>query len=354
MDSKVEKFIAYALFFAGVLSNGIGVITRLSLASSAFMSIVNTRVTIFSLTFLIAIAISFFPIKQYHVFNICAVYATAFINFPATLFTNRSLVFITYLTILGTAFGLISYKNKKHIISAIVVLVFYLIIISMKVNRWIPRIVIQEQLLADLVYPTNDWLIKHYRELFGGIISSYLFSLLAVTFALTKFTNTNELLLDTTLKDPLTGCFNRSKFEDLIQHKNSISFVAVLDIDNFKSYVKEYGEVAGDTILKNLTNIVSEYTNDDICLYRYARDQFFLVAKSEVEETVFFDNLQRIWTGINYRFGLADQPICVSIGCLDTRIDNDLDVALGALKQLQIAKKYGGAQIRYKNEALMY
>jgi diguanylate cyclase (GGDEF)-like protein len=83
--------------------------------------------------------------------------------------------------------------------------------------------------------------------------------------------------------DPLTQCFNRRYFNDIITQKlieqsiaNKTSYLVVVDIDHFKSFNDTYGHSAGDKVLKELVkNLQSDSRlNDNVV--RMGGEEFIL------------------------------------------------------------------------------
>ena len=87
-------------------------------------------------------------------------------------------------------------------------------------------------------------------------------------------------------KDPLTGVYNRRKFDNDIELLISMSdrttkgcALLILDIDNFKDFNDKYGHFEGDLLLKKVThNIENSIRNyDKIHIYRYGGEEFVII-----------------------------------------------------------------------------
>ena len=87
-------------------------------------------------------------------------------------------------------------------------------------------------------------------------------------------------------KDPLTGVYNRRKFDNDIELLISMSdrttkgcALLIIDIDNFKDFNDRYGHFEGDLVLKKVThNIESNIRNyDKIHIYRYGGEEFIII-----------------------------------------------------------------------------
>lgn len=97
-------------------------------------------------------------------------------------------------------------------------------------------------------------------------------------------------------KDPLTGLYNRRKFDQDIELVLSMSGRAnkgtgllFIDIDNFKKYNDEYGHQKGDLVLKNVTESIEKNLRDydKIHLYRYGGEEFVIIISDITIENTF-------------------------------------------------------------------
>ncbi|BED88501.1 GGDEF domain-containing protein [Pseudoalteromonas sp. MM1] len=96
--------------------------------------------------------------------------------------------------------------------------------------------------------------------------------------------------------DPLTGFFNRRKFDDDIQQfcqtyseQADDSVLAVLimfDIDHFKRFNDDFGHQKGDEVLKLVAKKVSQNISDNLNVYRYGGEEFCI--------TGYFDSINDI------------------------------------------------------------
>ena len=93
-----------------------------------------------------------------------------------------------------------------------------------------------------------------------------------------------ELLREQSVRDHLTGLFNRRYLEETLnreilraaRRKTTIGII-MLDVDNFKRINDIYGHAAGDTILQKLGDfLISNVRGDDIAS-RYGGDEFIVV-----------------------------------------------------------------------------
>jgi len=92
-----------------------------------------------------------------------------------------------------------------------------------------------------------------------------------------------DQLRDQSIRDPLTGLFNRRYMEETFEReidrasRNNIalSFV-MIDIDHFKSINDTYGHEAGDQVLIELGKILSHVTRNEDIACRYGGEEFVI------------------------------------------------------------------------------
>jgi diguanylate cyclase (GGDEF)-like protein len=87
-------------------------------------------------------------------------------------------------------------------------------------------------------------------------------------------------------KDPLTGVYNRRKFDRdiellvaLYRRSGKGSGLLIIDIDHFKKYKDEHGHQKGDQILKTVSRCIARSLRDydRIHIYRYGGEEFVVI-----------------------------------------------------------------------------
>ena len=94
----------------------------------------------------------------------------------------------------------------------------------------------------------------------------------------------NAQLEELSTHDPLTGLYNRRKFEDFlryeiirsVRHKRSFSLIMV-DLDNFKYINDTFGHPIGDLVLKELTALLADGLRRGDVLTRLGGDEFAIM-----------------------------------------------------------------------------
>ncbi len=179
-----------------------------------------------------------------------------------------------------------------------------------------------------------------------------------------KFTYHDELdenfqkeMFDAALRDGLTGAYNKNylinhlntELAFALRHKSPLSLI-IFDIDHFKHVNDTYGHLAGDAILKRLSDIcIATLRRDDI-FARYGGEEFCIVSRGtrlEAAEVI----AKRLCTLIdNTEFVFDGQliPITISLGVAalpDMPAQTPDDLIGIADKALYRAKRGGRNQV---------
>jgi len=196
--------------------------------------------------------------------------------------------------------------------------------------------------------------VKHSQEYFLMLIVLlivlYLFLLIIILLlwrSKTKFLNISST-------DPLTNVINRNGFfegirymhEKALKNKYDLYFI-IFDIDRFKNINDEYGHLAGDKVLKNLSEIINKHIRKTDFFGRWGGDEFVLAISNVSYEIIkgIVEKLSRIVSG--YDFGI-DENLTISIGVAKLSQDESIDDLLKkADEALYEAKKAGRNGIKY-------
>jgi len=113
----------------------------------------------------------------------------------------------------------------------------------------------------------------------------YLMSMATEYIAL-SLTNTRlrSKLLEQSVRDPLTGLFNRRYLEESLnceiiraKRTNSKIGIIIMDVDHFKRFNDEYGHLTGDSLLKGLGSLLQRVVRADDIVCRYGGEEFIVV-----------------------------------------------------------------------------
>lgn len=133
-----------------------------------------------------------------------------------------------------------------------------------------------------------------------------------------------EALRNQSIRDPLTGLFNRRFLDDSLQRelrrasrKNRPLSILMLDIDHFKRFNDTFGHEAGDILLRHLGSFLQSYIRADDLAFRYGGEEFVIIlpeasldsARQRAEQLV--KDFKRL--DVQYR-GTTLGPLTVSVG----------------------------------------
>ena len=93
-----------------------------------------------------------------------------------------------------------------------------------------------------------------------------------------------EVLRSQSIRDPLTGLFNRRYMEESLERElrraerngQSVGFI-MLDIDHFKHFNDSFGHQAGDALLRALGDLIGERTRGQDVACRFGGEEFSLI-----------------------------------------------------------------------------
>jgi diguanylate cyclase (GGDEF)-like protein len=147
-------------------------------------------------------------------------------------------------------------------------------------------------------------------------------------------------------RDGLTGLFNRTTFDELLQQNMSISektganlSLILIDVDNFKEVNDTYGHVAGDRVLSDMGRILQSILRREDAACRYGGEEFAILIQYATQKQV-VQAAEKIRSHVE-RHSFGELPrITVSVGCCTYQLDesatsfiNRVDLALYEAKR---------------------
>lgn len=159
----------------------------------------------------------------------------------------------------------------------------------------------------------------------------------------------NEMLLDKSRRDALTGLLNKSAFqhcaEPFLNQKGIMLLIA--DLDNFKTVNDQYGHPCGDFVLKEMALQMEAAFPDAIGISRIGGDEFAILTREESSPSpadaaaALIRSVSQItWHGRNVSTGCSIG--CCCIGLTGVSFEHLYSQADRALYQ---AKKQGKQQL---------
>lgn len=91
-------------------------------------------------------------------------------------------------------------------------------------------------------------------------------------------------LREETIRDPLTGAFNRRYLQETLPRELAMAgredkplCVVMLDLDHFKNFNDSYGHAAGDAVLQGLVALLSAHIRQGDAICRYGGEEFVVI-----------------------------------------------------------------------------
>jgi diguanylate cyclase (GGDEF)-like protein/PAS domain S-box-containing protein len=93
--------------------------------------------------------------------------------------------------------------------------------------------------------------------------------------------NLETQLIEQSIRDPLTGCYNRREFTNLQREldgtEEAMWGCIYVDIDHFKQYNDSYGHAAGDKTLIKMSRFLMRHVRAEEAVIRMGGDEFLVV-----------------------------------------------------------------------------
>jgi diguanylate cyclase (GGDEF)-like protein/PAS domain S-box-containing protein len=134
----------------------------------------------------------------------------------------------------------------------------------------------------------------------------------------------SEKLASQSVRDPLTGLFNRRYMMESLQReilraerKNTTIGIVMADIDHFKQFNDKYGHAAGDELLMHVGNFLKSKIRRADVACRYGGEEFILfLPESSLDDT--YQRMEEILEGVQslvaYQHGSRLASITLSLG----------------------------------------
>lgn len=141
------------------------------------------------------------------------------------------------------------------------------------------------------IMPDSAWAASSLSQVVLWTGFAILAQLAGLTYAVIRLEERRKYLRFLSETDKLTGIYNRSGFDDqldhhLRRHPDQPCIVAELDIDNFKFINDLYGHPTGDRALQTLASSLRRFFASDVVIGRNGGDEFCLLLPGETRESV--------------------------------------------------------------------
>ena len=263
-----------------------GVLFMLFLGTDYYDAINTSSLLIITFTrvlFLIISIIVFFVTKQ----------TIKYTNYIYLVTAYSAFIAIAYLVILA------QYESLRYLsILGLMVVSFAIYILPIKIIY--SQIISFMLSILFLIYPAQK--IEGLKRYDIYKIAAYQIILLIYCNISTYLTNSykrkqfvsNRELLGLAVTDPLTGIYNRAKFNEEIEklvnlssrYDNPLSLI-LFDIDNFKRVNDSYGHLVGDSVLKTIVSTINNSIRITDTFARWGGEEFMiLLPNTDIWEAV--------------------------------------------------------------------
>ncbi len=130
-------------------------------------------------------------------------------------------------------------------------------------------------------------------------------------------------IYEATVRDPLTGCFNRHFFDERLTAELSYAkrhgaplAVLFVDADHFKQVNDTHGHAAGDEVLRRLSDLLRESVRSEDILARFGGEEFVILVRGTLDAGVRVV-AERVRAGVEalkIEFEGQHIPMTVSVG----------------------------------------
>jgi diguanylate cyclase (GGDEF)-like protein len=168
----------------------------------------------------------------------------------------------------------------------------------------------------------------------------------------------STLLYEMSVRDALTGTFNRRHFEERLG--TEIAFAArqqsplsllLVDVDTLKPVNDHFGHAAGDAVLNAVGSVLRKATREEDLVARIGGDEFAVLVCADGEGArVLGERLRACVEALQVPFSGAPLPATVSIGIASfgaAATTRDIDLMAAADVALYAAKRAGRNRIEY-------
>ena len=162
-----------------------------------------------------------------------------------------------------------------------------------------------------------------------------------------------ETLRDQSIRDPLTGLFNRRFMEESLERemqravrKNHPVSVLFVDLDHFKRFNDTFGHDAGDFVLRTVADLFRRLFRVDDVICRYGGEEFgIILPESSLENAVIRANaLREAAKKMEMRYknrGLGTVTLSVGVATFPEHGENSEDLLKTADQSLYKSKAAG-------------
>lgn len=152
----------------------------------------------------------------------------------------------------------------------------------------------------------------------------------------------HQRLLTESLRDTLTGVFNRHAFTEgmgLESARSSFGAIALFDLDNLKIVNDSNGHAAGDALLRHFVDVLRASLRPSDKVYRWGGDEFLLVMPRATADNALerIEGVLAIAPPLQYEKAMIE--LSVSVGCADYVSGAQMETAINNADELMYEHK---------------
>ena len=188
-----------------------------------------------------------------------------------------------------------------------------------------------------------------FRCMIGNALGVFFFLITYTRLVHKLVTYSEQQLSEMAHTDQLTGLYNRhymmNHLEKLHQRMSAGQWIAMADIDEFKSINDNYGHHGGDYVLKELSRIMREVCSDCV-IARWGGEEFLIVTNGTTQDTVVLEALRERIDQTSFVFEGRDIPVSITLGVSACEEGQSIDQWIqSADRKLYSGKQHGKNQV---------
>lgn len=178
---------------------------------------------------------------------------------------------------------------------------------------------------------------------------------LLIGYDVTAFKEKIDQLFEFSIKDFLTGLYNRRYLEEVLKKLHSMVkrekeeyAILFIDLDDLKKINDAFGHLKGDEVLKKVAKVIKESVRESDWVGRWGGDEFLVLIKGSIEEAkVIAERLLQEIRKLRFVSEEKEFSVSVSIGISSLREDIKVEEAIKLADQMAYeAKRSGKAGIK--------
>jgi len=158
--------------------------------------------------------------------------------------------------------------------------------------------------------------------------------------------------------DELTKCYNRKEFNNILarmlssskRYQGSNFAMIMFDLDHFKNINDRYGHLAGDYVLKELSELVRFLLRDSDIFARVGGEEFMIILPQTKLHGALktAQKLRSYIENYKFKFNSVVIPVTISLGITSIMLNDDSFTILDRVdKALYKAKETGRNKVEY-------